>query len=343
MTEQALAPAPPQVQLSGAQKVAALMITIGTTAAANVISRLPPEAAEKIAAEILHTRSVRPQVRDQVLEETYGALFAHLTDLQGGPQYALELFVQAFGEQKGMDLLEKVTAAQIRPPFDFLLRVDPMQVAQLLEGEHPQTIAIVLAYLEPRAAARILPLLEPSLQVEVARRIAVTEQTTPDAVKVVEDGISLRMTSVVQESTKVGGAKPLATVLNQMSTTYNKQILTGLREIDAELEDEVRKSMFVFEDIKLITDRDMQKVLQAIDTKDLSLALKNADTVLRDKFFSNMSSRAAEMLRDEMSVVGERVRPKNIEEAQSRIVERVKKMEEDEELFIDRGGGDEYA
>ena len=195
MTEQAAAPASAAspTKLTGAQKVAALMITIGTRAAANVLSRLPPEDAEKVAAEILVTRSVKPQIRDQVLEETYGAMFSHLTDVQGGPQYALELFVEAFGEQKGMDLLEKVTAAQIRPPFDSLLKADPMQVAQVLESEHPQTIAIVLAHLEPRAAARILTLLGPERQVEVARRIADMDKTTPDAVKVVEETIEKRI------------------------------------------------------------------------------------------------------------------------------------------------------
>jgi len=342
MTEQSLTPAQPRIQLSGARKVAALMITIGTSAAASVLARLPPEAAEKIAAEILQTSNVKPEVRDQVLEETYTALFSHMTDLQGGPSYALELFVQAFGENKGMALLEKVTAAQITPPFDFLRRADPSQAATLLEGEHPQTIAIVLAHLEPRTAAKILPLLDPGLQVDVARRIAMTEQADRDAVNLVEEAISRRFSSGGErETSKVGGTKPLATMLNQMTTMNNKVILAGLHEIDVELEADVRKKMFIFEDIKLINDRDMQKVLAAIDQKDLSLALKSADQGLKDKFFKNMSSRAAEMLRDEMTVTGDRVRPKNIEEAQSRIVERIKKLEDDEEIFIDRGAPDE--
>jgi flagellar motor switch protein FliG len=343
MTEQSLAPAQPQLQLTGAKKVAALLITIGTSAAANVLARLPAEAAEAIAAEILQTSSVKPQVRDQVLEEAYGALFSNMTDLPGGPSYALELFVEAFGEQKGMDLLEKVTAAQFTPPFDFLRRIDPAQASQILEGEHPQTIAIVLAHLEPRAAARILPLLDPTLQVDVARRIAMTEQADSDAVKLVEEAISRRIGNAAPDSTKVGGTKPLATVLNQMTTINNKLILAGLRELDAELEEDVRKSMFVFEDIKLINDRDMQKVLGVIDTKDLAvaLALKTTDPNVRDKFFKNMSSRAAEMLQDEMSLVGDRVRVKNVEEAQSRIVEKVKKLEDDEEIIIDRGADDD--
>ncbi len=342
MTEQALPAAATAVRLTGAQRVAALMITIGTTAAANVLSRLTPELAEKVAAEILITRSVKPAVRDQVLEETYTALFSHMTDLQGGPQYALELFVEAFGEKKGMDLLERVSASQIRPPFDFLLRADPMQVAQLLESEHPQTTAIVLAHLEPRTAARILTLLDPALQVEVARRIAQTDQTTPEAVAVVEEGISRRISSVVQESTKVGGRKPLAQVLNQVDRTTERQILGSLQELDAELADEVRKFMFVFEDIALLDDRSMQRLVREIDTKDLSLALRNVDDALKAKFFANMSSRAAEMLKDEMSVGGQ-VRIKNIEEAQGRIVEIVKRLEDADEIYINRGGEGEFA
>jgi flagellar motor switch protein FliG len=344
MTEQALpAPTPaPAVHLSGAQRVAALLITIGTTAAANVLARLPPEAAERVAAEILNTKTVKPQIRDQILEETYTALFSHMTDLQGGPQYALELFIEAFGEQKGMDLLERVSAAQITPPFDFVLRADPMQVAQLLENEHPQTIAIVLAHLEPRAAAKILTLLEAGLQVEVARRIAETDQTTPEAVKVVEEGIRRRMVNVVQESTKVGGRKPLAQVLNQVDRTTERQILGSLQEMDAALADEVRKFMFVFEDIELLDERSMQRLVREIDQKDLALALRNVDENLRDKFFRNMSSRAAEMLRDEMSVAGQ-VRIKNIEEAQGRIVELVKRLEDADEIVIIRGGESEFA
>ncbi len=330
------------LQLSGAERVAALLITIGTTAAANVLSRLPPEAAEKVAAQILKTKSVRPQVRDQVLEDTYTALFSHMTDLQGGPQYALELFVEAFGEQKGMDLLERVTASQITPPFDFVLRAEPSQVAQMLESEHAQTIAIVLAHLEARAAAKILVLLDPALQVEVARRIAVTDQTTPDAVRMVEDGIRRRLANTVQESTKVGGEKPLAQMLNQVDRSTERQIMGSLADLDADLAEKVRRLMFVFEDIALLDDRSMQRLVREIDTKDLALALRNVDEALKQKFFGNMSSRAAEMLQDEMTVGGQ-VRIKNIEEAQGRIVDIVKRLEDADEIYINRGGEGEFA
>jgi flagellar motor switch protein FliG len=343
MTEQAVSLAGnPQVHLTGAQKVAALLITIGTSAAAGVLAKLPPEAVERVATELMNTPAVKAQVRDQIMEEAFTALFQHMNDLQGGQNYALELFIEAFGEQKGMVLLEKVNASLIRPPFDFLLRADPMQVAQLLESEHPQTIAIVLAHLEPRAAAKILTLLEATLQVEVARRIAVTDQTTPEAVALVEDGISRRMSSVVQESTKVGGSKPLAQVLNQVDRTTERQIMGNLQELDAELADEVRRFMFVFEDIGLLDERSMQRLLRDVDTKDLALALRNVDEELKAKFFRNMSSRAADMLRDEMSVGGQ-VRIKNVEEAQGRIVEVVKKLEDSDEIIINRGGEGEFA
>jgi flagellar motor switch protein FliG len=343
MTEQVLtAPAPTPIQLTGRQRVATLLITIGTSAAANVLAKLPPEAAEKIAEDILNMKRVIPAVRDQVLQETYAALYSHMADLQGGPSYALELFIEAFGEQKGMDLLEKVTALQITPPFDFVLRVEPAQVAQVIEKEHPQTIAIVLAHLEARPAAKILQLLEPELQVDVARRIAVMDQTTPDAIRLVEDGIRLKLSNVATDTTQVGGPMPLAGILNAADHSASKSVLERLGELDEELTEKVRKLMFVFEDIKLLDDKSMQRLIREIDTKDIALALRRADDELKAKFFGNMSSRAAEMLRDEMSMGGQ-VRLKNIEEAQGRIIDVVKRLEQSDEIIIIRGGESEFA
>jgi flagellar motor switch protein FliG len=329
------------VDLTGPQKVAALLITLGTSAAAQVLKALPPEAASKVAAELMNTKSLRAQVRDQVIEETYAALFAQMHDLQGGTQYAMELFVEAFGEAKGIQLLNEISAAQIHPPFEFLQHTEPTQVAQLISGEHPQTIAIVLAHLEPRTAAKILVLLEAGVQVEVARRIATTEQTTPEAVALVEEGINRRMSTVVQESTQVGGRKPLAQVLNQVDRTTEKEILGKLAEQDQQLADDVRRFMFTFEDIELLDDRSMQRLMRDVDTKDLALALRDdrLPAELKAMFFRNMSQRAADMLRDEMSVGGQ-VRRKNVEEAQGRVVEVVKKLEESDEIIINRGGED---
>ena len=344
MTEMAVAPtAAPTVvpiSLTGAQKVAALLITIGTAAAARVMTKLPPESVEAVAAQLLRTPAVSADVRDQVLGDTYTALFSQLSELQGGSQYALDLFIEAFGEAKGMTLLDKVHATLVKPPFEFLGKVDPLQVAQQLSTEHPQTIAIVLAHLEPRAAANILKLLDPpSLQVDVAYRIAMTEQTTPEAIGMVEEGIKRRMTTVVATSTQVGGKKPLAQVLNQVDRTTEKSILQELHERDAETTDEVRRFMFVFEDIKLLDDRAMQRLMKDVDNKDLALALRGVDEELKTLFFKNMSQRAAETLREEMSIAGQ-VRMKNVEEAQGRIVEIVKRLEDSDEIMINRGGDD---
>jgi len=343
MTEMAVAtsaPATPQVTLTGAQKVAALLITIGTAAAARVMTKLPPEAVEVVAAQLLRTPAVPADIRDQVMGDTYSALFTQMSDVQGGSQYALDLFIEAFGEARGMTLLDRVHATLVSPPFEFLAKVEPLQVAQQLSTEHPQTIAIVLAHLEPRAAANILKLLDPpALQVDVAYRIAMTEQTTPEAIAMVEEGIRRRMTTVVQTSAQVGGKKPLAQVLNQVDRTTEKAILGELQQRDQATADEVRRFMFVFEDIKLLDDRSMQRLMKDVDSKDLALALRGVDDELKALFFNNMSQRAAETLREEMSLGGQ-VRMKNVEEAQGRVVEIVKRLEDADEIVINRGGDD---
>src|SRR5512142_1444660 len=158
--------------LSGTQKVAALLITLGTASAAKLLSRLSPESLDKVATELMTMPGVRSEIRDAILEETYSSLFSHMGELPGGPTYALELFTQAFGESKGSLLLERIHETLVKPPFEFLRPLDPLQAAQLLAGEHPQTIALVLAHLDPRIAAKILIQLEPDQQVDVARRVA---------------------------------------------------------------------------------------------------------------------------------------------------------------------------
>ncbi len=333
-------PTTASLNLSGPQKVAALLITLGTQTSAKILAKLPPEAIDRVAQELMTTPSIKSQVRDAILEETYTSLFAHMGELAGGQNYALELFKEAFGDAKGHLLLERIHQTLVVPPFDFLRHADPIQVAQLLNGEHPQTIAIILAHLEPRAAAKILVQFDPSIQVDVARRIATTEQTTPDAIEVVEEGIKRRMSTVVSESTVVGGTRPLAHVLNQVDRSTERSILGSLTEVDAGLADEVRRFMFVFEDIALLDDRSMQRVVRELDTKDMALALRTVPEDLKEKFFANMSSRASEMLRDEISLGGQ-VKQKNVEEAQGRIVEIVKRLEDADEIVINRGGADD--
>jgi flagellar motor switch protein FliG len=328
------------LQLTGPRKVAALLITLGTEASAKLLARLPADAVDRVALELLRTPAVDSSVRDAILEETYAGLFSHVGVLPGGEAYAVELFAQAFGESKARDMLERVRAAQQIIPFDFMRDLDPLQAAGLLEDEHPQTVALVLAHLEPRSAARILVNLEAPLQVEVAKRIALTEQITPEAVEIVEEGLRKKLSSVVTEVTSVGGTRPLAHVLNQVGRSTERQILAALGEQDSQLADEVRRFMFVFDDIVMLDDKAMQRVIRELDAKEMALALRPVNEQLKQKFFSNMSQRAAEMLKEEMSLAGQ-VRLKAVEEAQGRIVETIKRLEDSDEIVINRGSSED--
>ncbi len=328
------------LNLTGPRKVAALLIALGTEVSAKLLARLPQEAVDKVAMELMRMPSLEASARDSVLEETYAGVFSDLGVLPGGESYALSLFKEAFGEAKAVDLIARVQQSQVVIPFEFLRTADPTQASELLSSEHPQTIALVLAHLEPRVAARILVQMTGDLQVEVARRIAVTDQTTPDTLAIVEEGIRRRMSSIVTESTQVGGARPLAHVLNQVDRSTERQILGALADRDAELADEVRRFMFVFEDIALIDDRSMQRIIRDLDTKDIALALRTTTDDLKQRFFGNMSQRAAEMLQEEMGLATQ-VRMKNVEEAQGRIVGVIKRLGDQDEIVINRGGSDD--
>ena len=331
---------PSPVALTGPRKVAALLIALGTEASAKVLARLPQDAVDKVALELMRMPALEADIRDAIIEETYTGVFSQLGSLPGGESYALTLFKEAFGEGKAEELITRVQKSQEIVPFDFLRAADPVQVKELLANEHPQTIALVLAHLEPRAAAKILVELEPVLQVEVAQRIALTEQTTPDTLAVVADGIRRRISAVVTETAQVGGARPLAHVLNQVGRSTERQILGALAERDPELADEVRRFMFVFEDVALIDDRAMQRIIRELDTKDIAFALRTANEDVKQRFFGNMSQRAAEMLREEMSLATQ-VRIKNVEEAQGRIVDAIKRLEDSDEIVISRGGSED--
>jgi flagellar motor switch protein FliG len=330
----------PAVALTGSRKVAALLIALGTEASAKVLARLPHDAVDRIALELMRMPALEADVRDAILQETYTGVFSQLGALPGGESYARTLFTEAFGEGTATEVIGRAWRSQPVAHFDFLGSADPVQVKELLAGEHPQTIALVLAHLEPRQAARILVELEPDLQVEVARRVALTEQTTPDTLAVVEDAIRRRISAVVSDVAQVGGARPLAHVLNQVGRSTERQILGSLAERDAELADEVRRFMFVFEDIAVIDDRAMQRIIRDLDTKDIAFALRTATEDVKHRFFGNMSQRAAEMLREEMSLTTG-VRIKNVEEAQGRIVEVIKRLEDEDEIVISRGGADD--
>lgn len=327
--------------LPGARKAAALLIALGREAAARVLARLPAEAVERLTLELLRTPALEATVRDAVLAEAHDGLFGGSGVLPGGETFAFDVVREVFGPERAEDVIARIRQAQIPAPFEFLRGADPSQVRELLASEHPQTIALVLAHLDPRTAARILTELDPTLQVDVARRFATTEQVSPETVAVVESQLRSRMAAYASSvATNVGGVRPLAHVLNQVDRSTEKQILGGLGEVDPALADEVRRYMFVFEDVLLLDDRAMQRVIRELDTKDIALALRATSNEVKEKFFTNMSQRAAEMLKEEMELAGQ-VRMKNVEEAQGRIVDVIKRLEEQDEIVISRGGGDD--
>ena len=332
------------LQLRGVEKVAALLITLGATAAARILKLLPEDARDAVAQELVLTQTVSPQVRDQVMAETFEKMFTQMNDLMGGSQYAYDLFIEAFGPTKGMDLLEKLHASMVRPKFDFLANYQSDSIAQLLLEEHPQTIAIVLAQLEAKQAAMVLAFLEPAQQVEVARRIALTGETTPDAIDLIEEQIRHKATSEVQETKKVGGYSSLAQVLNQVDRTTEKEIMGRLLEQDAETHDRVRDLMFTFEDIMDLDDRTIQTILREIDVRELTVALRDPriPSDLKERFFKNMTVRAAEQVREDMSI-GATPQKKNVEAAQTNIVQKIRALEEKGEIQINRGADDGFG
>lgn len=327
--------------LSGARKAAALLVALGREAAARVLARLPSEAVERLTLELLRTPALEPAVRDAVLTEAHEGLFGGTNLLPAGETFAYEVVREAYGPDRAEAVLARIRQAQIPAPFEFLRDADPGQIRELLATEHPQTIALVLAHLDPRTAARILTELDQALQVEVARRFATTDQVSPETVGLVEAQLRSRMAAYTSSvTTSVGGARPLAHVLNQVDRSTEKQILGALGEVDPALADEVRRYMFVFEDVLFLDDRAMQRVIRELDTKDIALALRATSEEVKEKFFANMSQRAVEMLKEEMELAGQ-VRMKNVEEAQGRIVEVIKRLEEQDEIVISRGGADD--
>jgi flagellar motor switch protein FliG len=331
----AAAPAP--------RRVAALLVALGPEAASRIVPRLPDPTLDLVANELLRMPLLTAEQREAILEDAYRSIVATVGTATGGERFASDVFVGAFGEARARELLDRVHEGRGAPPFHFLRRLEPARAAAILAEEHPQTIALVLACLNARGAARLLAQLEPDLRVDVAGRIARMDRIAPEAVDVIEEGLRRRVSGVASVTAQAtGGPKPLADLLNQVDRTTERQVLDALRESDEALADDVARLMFVFEDLARIDDRGMQRLIRDLDTKDIALALRTAGETLKERFFANMSSRAAEMLKEDMSVEGN-VRQATIEEARTRVVEVARRLEEAEEITIDRGGGDDDA
>ncbi|ADI01733.1 MAG TPA: flagellar motor switch protein FliG [Syntrophothermus lipocalidus] len=327
--------------LSGKQKAANFLIFLGPEKSAKIFKHLNESEIEELTLEIANVRKITGDRVDDVFREFYEMALANQYIAQGGIEYAKELLEKALGPQKAVEILSRISASLQVRPFDFARKTEPAQLLNFIQAEHPQTIALVLAYLEPEKASIILSALPPDKQSDVARRIALMDTTSPDAIKEVERVLERKLSSVIpHEVTSAGGVKSLVEILNRVDRATEKTILEALEVQDPELAEEVKRLMFVFEDIVTMDDRSVQRVLREVESHDLALALKGASDEVATKIFNNMSKRAGEMLREDIQFMGP-VRLRDVEEAQQRIVNIIRKLEDAGEIVIARGGGDE--
>ncbi len=328
-------------EMSGLQKAAILLIALGPEKSAQIFKHLKDEEIEELTLEIANTRSVTPQLKEEVINEFYQICLAQQYIAEGGIGYAKELLEQSFGEEKASDVISKLTASLQVRPFEFVRKADSSQLLNFIQDEHPQTIALILSYLAPAQAAQIVGALPPDKQADVAKRIAMMDRTSPDVIKEVERVLESKLSSLVnQDYTIVGGVDAIVEILNTVDRGTEKHIMETLEVDEPELADEIRKKMFVFEDILLLDDRAIQRVLRDVDNSDLSMALKGANEQVQAAIFKNMSSRLAAMIKEDMEFMGP-VRMKDVEESQQKIVNIIRKLEDSAEIVISRGGGDE--
>lgn len=328
-------------EISGVQKAAVLLISLGPEKSASIFKHLKEDEIEQLTLEIANTRSVSPATKEQVLDEFYEICLAQQYIAEGGIAYAKELLEKALGEDKAKDVIGKLTASLQVRPFEFVRKTDASQMLNFIQDEHPQTIALILSYLSSGQASAIISALAPDKQADVAKRIAQMDRTSPDVIKEVERVLERKLSSLVnQDYTIVGGVDAIVSILNTVDRGTEKHIMETLEIEEPELADEIRRKMFVFEDILTLDDRSIQRVLREVDNNELAVALKASNEEVQNVIFNNLSKRLAAMIKEDMEFMGP-VRLKDVEEAQQKIVNIIRKLEDSAEIIISRGGGDE--
>lgn len=327
--------------LSGRQKAAILLISLGPEISAQVFKHLSEEEIEQLTLGIANVRKVEFAEKDVVLSEFHQMAIAQEYISQGGIAYAKEVLDKALGPSKAIDIINKLTATLQVRPFDFARKSDPAQILNFIQNEHSQTIALVLSYLSPEQASVILSALPQERQADVAKRVALMDSTSPEVISQVEKVLEQKLSSTVtQDYTNAGGIQSIVQILNGVDRTTERTILDALEIQDPELAEEIKKRMFVFEDIVGLDNRSIQRVIRDIENADLQLALKVASEEVKEVIFRNMSKRMAETFKEEMEFMGP-VRLRDVEESQTRIVATIRRLEETGEIIIARGGGDD--
>lgn len=329
------------LEITGKQKTAILLLSLGTEVSAGVLKHLREDEIEDITLEIANLKRVPQELKDQVIEEFHQICLAQEYIMSGGIDTAREILEKALGSHKAYDVIEKLTSSLTVRPFDFARKTEPSQLLNFIQNEHPQTIALIMAYLKADQAGIILSALPPLQQVEVAKRLATMDRTAPEVLHEVELVLEKKLSSfVMQDFSIAGGIESVVSVLNRVDRGTEKTILEALAEENPELADEIKRRMFVFEDIAQLDSRTVQRFLRDVDTKDLGMALKTSSEEVQNLIFKNMSKRAVELLKEDMSFLGP-VRLRDVEESQQKIVNVIRQLEDSGEIVISRGREDE--
>ncbi len=328
-------------ELTGIQKAAILLIALGPENSANIFKHLKEDEIETLTLEIANTRSIAPAAKDEVIEEFYQVCLAQQYIVEGGIQYAKDLLEKALGVEHAKTVIGKLTASLQVRPFEFVRKTDVTQLLNFIQDEHPQTIALILAYIPAKQAAYVVSALPAEKQADVARRIAKMDRTSPDVIREVEKVLERKLSSLVnQDYTIVGGVDAIVEILNSVDRGTEKHIMENLDIDEPDLADEIRKKMFVFEDILTLDDKSIQRVLREIENNELAVALKGTNEEVQNVIFKNLSKRLASMIQEDMEFMGP-VRLKDVEDAQQKIVNVIRRLEDSGEIIVARGGGDE--
>jgi len=328
-------------EVNGTQKAAMLMVALNVEAASAVLKHLDPLDVENLSAEISKVKNISSKTADIVIDEFYNMVTAREYVLEGGLDYAQAVLEKTYGPTKAVEIIDKIKRLTTLKGFDVLKKAEPAQLINFLNKEHPQTMALILSQLSPDQTANALKELPEELRIDVVYRIATLGKIAPQTLKQIEHVVDeIAGASMSQSVGKLGGAKCLAAILNRTNVSMVKEILDKMENIDAETTYEVKRLMFIFDEIININDKDIQKILREVDRKDLALALKITDERLKDKIFKNMSERAADLLKEELQYMG-MVKLKEVEGAQARIIDIIKGLEEQGEISLNMRGGPE--
>lgn len=328
-------------KLTGKQKAAILLIALGPDVSAEIYKHLSDDEVEQLSLEISSVPKVDTELKEEIIEQFYQIAIAQDYISQGGVGYAKTVLEKAFGKQEAANIINRLTSSLQVRPFEFARKADPQQLLNFIQSEHPQTIALVLSYLDPEQAGQILSSLEEEVQADIASRIATMDSTSPDIITEVEQVLERNIaSSLTQDYTETGGIQAVVEVLNEVDRSTERTILDTLEIQEPELAEEIKKRMFTFDDIVILDNRAIQRVIREVDNDDLKLALRAASDEVKDVIFQNMSERMKETIQEEMEYMGP-VRLRDVEEAQTRIVGTIRRLDEIGEIVIARGGGDD--